>query len=49
MLKQVSLIFVVDRLTGFYMNHRVYGEHGLMETLAWNLVNIALHYKHVLF
>ena len=34
LLKLVSLISVVDRLTGFYMDCRVYWEHGLMGILT---------------
>ena len=46
MLKLISLIPVVNRLADFYMD---YGDYGLMGTLVWNLVNVALHYMHVLF
>ena len=34
MLKLFSSISVVDRHIIFYMGYRVYGQHGLMETLA---------------
>ena len=34
MLKLASQISVVDWLTGFYTDYRVYGEHGFMGTLA---------------
>ena len=49
MLKLASQISVVDRLTGFYTDYRVYGELGLMGTLAERLVNVVLHYKYVIF